>query len=84
MKVDFSVTNFFFFSVGPLTVSHSFYIYDMFDNKQQNFTFFGYFNGMVYDKKKEMLYISAQTDNSGGILCYEKIDGINSLYDYDL
>lgn len=30
MKVDFSVTNFFFFSVGPLTVSHSFYIYDMF------------------------------------------------------
>ena len=61
-----------------------FYIYDMLDNKQQDFTFLGYFNGMVYDKKKEMLYISAQTDNAGGILCYEKIDGLNSLYDYDL
>ena len=60
-----------------------FYIYDMFDNKQQNFTYLGYLNGIVHDKKRDMIYIAAQTDNSGGILCYEKIDGINSLHDND-
>lgn len=55
------------------------YVYDMNDDKKQDFSYIGYLSGMEYDKNQKKIYLSIQ-DEKGGIICYESISGCHSLH----